>query len=254
MKIGEDTAGFESSVTASGLFLKDEDILRAMDPVLKGEYIPVKEADLGKDKSNLIGEGAFADLKKEVTDVILKYVLKTLQSDLQLLEKEGVDSFEVLGREVKVTGEFMGQKFKGFIDRLDSFHPGQVRVVDYKTGKVLEDDEKITDDNAEAIARDIFAQDIKERPKIALQFYIYDLLLQDHHLAKGRQMFNCVYSTARLFKEPPLTVPCNSVFFDAVSVRLRETLEEMYSLEVPFRRTLDGKVCEYCDFKMICGR
>ena len=189
-----------------------------------------------------------------VADVILKYVLKTLQSDLQLLEKEGVDSFEVLGREVKVTGEFMGQKFKGFIDRLDSFHPGQVRVVDYKTGKVLEDDEKITDDNAEAIARDIFAQDIKERPKIALQFYIYDLLLQDHHLAKGRQMFNCVYSTARLFKEPPLTVPRNSVFFDAVSVRLRETLEEMYSLEVPFRRTLDGKVCEYCDFKMICGR
>ena len=189
-----------------------------------------------------------------VADVILKYVLKTLQSDLQLLEREGVDSFEVLGREVKVTGEFMGQKFKGFIDRLDSFHPGQVRVVDYKTGKVLEDDEKITDDNAEAIARDIFAQDIKERPKIALQFYIYDLLLQDHHLAKGRQMFNCVYSTARLFKEPPLTVPCNSVFFDAVSVRLRETLEEMYSLEVPFRRTLDGKVCEYCDFKMICGR
>ena len=189
-----------------------------------------------------------------VADVILKYVLKTLQSDLQLLEKEGVDSFEVLGREVKVTGEFMGQKFKGFIDRLDSFHPGQVRVVDYKTGKVLEDDEKITDDNAEAIAQDIFAQDIKERPKIALQFYIYDLLLQDHHLAKGRQMFNCVYSTARLFKEPPLTVPRNSVFFDAVSVRLRETLEEMYSLEVPFRRTLDGKVCEYCDFKMICGR
>jgi ATP-dependent helicase/nuclease subunit B len=73
MKVGEDTAAFEGTVTASGLFLKDEDILRAMDPALKGEYIPIKEADLGKEKSNLIGEGAFADLKKEVTDVILKY-------------------------------------------------------------------------------------------------------------------------------------------------------------------------------------
>lgn len=189
-----------------------------------------------------------------VTDVILKYVMKTLQRDLELLEKEGVDFFEILGREVKVSGEFKGQKFKGFIDRLDSFHPGQVRVVDYKTGKVLDDDEKINDDNALAIAEDIFAEDIKERPKIALQFFIYDMLVQNHPLAKGKQLFNCVYSTARLFKEPPLNVPRNEMFFNAVSERLENTLKEMYSLEVPFRRTNDEKVCEYCDFKMICGR
>lgn len=189
-----------------------------------------------------------------VTDVILKYVMKTLRRDLELLQRENVEFFEVLGREVRVSGEFKGQKLKGFIDRLDSFHPGQVRVVDYKTGKVLDDDEKITDDNAEAIAEDIFAEDIKERPKIALQFFIYDLLVQDHPLAKGRQIFNCVYSTARLFKEPPLNVPRNEKFFDAVSRRLEDTLQEMYSLEVPFRRTKDEKVCEYCDFKMICGR
>lgn len=189
-----------------------------------------------------------------VTDVILKYVMKTLQRDLELLQKENVEFFEVLGREVRVSGEFEGQKLKGFIDRLDSFHPGQVRVVDYKTGKVLDDDEKITDDNAEAIADKIFAEDIKERPKIALQFFIYDLLVQDHPLAKGRQIYNCVYSTARLFKEPPLNVPRNEKFFEAVSRRLGDTLQEMYSLDVPFRRTKDEKVCEYCDFKMICGR
>ena len=189
-----------------------------------------------------------------VTDVILKYVIKTLQRDLELLQKENVEFFEVLGREVRVSGEFEGQKLKGFIDRLDSFHPGQVRVVDYKTGKVLDDDEKITDDNAEAIADKIFAEDIKERPKIALQFFIYDLLVRDHPLAKGRQIYNCVYSTARLFKEPPLNVPRNEKFFEAVSRRLGDTLQEMYSLDVPFRRTKDEKVCEYCDFKMICGR
>ena len=189
-----------------------------------------------------------------VTDVILKYVMKTLRRDLELLQRENVEFFEVLGREVRVSGEFEGQKLKGFIDRLDSFHPGQVRVVDYKTGKVLDDDEKITDDNAEAIADKIFAEDIKERPKIALQFFIYDLLVQDHPLAKGRQIYNCVYSTARLFKEPPMNVPRNEKFFEAVSHRLGETLQEMYSLDVPFRRTKDEKVCEYCDFKMICGR
>ena len=189
-----------------------------------------------------------------VTDVILKYVIKTLQRDLELLEKEGVDAFEVLGREVKVNGEFKGQRFKGFIDRLDSFHPGQVRVVDYKTGKVLDDDEKITDTNAVTIAENIFAHDVKDRPKIALQFFIYDLLLENHPLAKGKKMYNCVYSPSKLFKEAPLTMPRHEVFFKAVSEHLEKTLEQMYSLEVPFRRTSDTKVCEYCDFKMICGR
>ena len=78
-----------------------------------------------------------------VTDVIVKYVIKTLQRDLELLQTNGLESFEILGREMPVSGEFYGQRLKGFIDRIDSFHPGQARVVDYKTGKVLADDEDI---------------------------------------------------------------------------------------------------------------
>lgn len=210
-----------------------------------------------KIKSLIINELNLVDVTGRnlvVTDVILKYVMKTLQRDMELLDLENVDSFEVLGREVRVQGEFCGQKFKGFIDRLDSFHPGQVRVVDYKTGKVLDDDENITDGNAEEIAEHIFTPDVKDRPKIALQFFIYDLLVQDHPLAKGKDIYNCVYSTSRLFKDPPKSVPRNETFFKAVSGRLEETLKEMYSVEIPFRRTSDEKVCEYCDFKMICGR
>ena len=96
MKIGEDTALFEGTVAASGLFLKNEDVLRAMEPMLKGDYIPVKEADLGKDKSNLIGEGAFADLKKEVTDVILKYAaeLKKGVACAKPMENDGTSPCE----------------------------------------------------------------------------------------------------------------------------------------------------------------
>ncbi len=193
-----------------------------------------------------------------VADVIVRYVVRTLQRDLEQLNEAGMDSFEILGREIKVWGEFNGQKFKGFIDRLDSFAEGQARVVDYKTGKVLDDDENIHDGNAETIAEKIFAHDIKNRPKIALQFYIYDMLLQKDSrirpVMEGREIFNCVYSTAHLFKEAPVTVPMNMKFYDAVSERLGAVLNEMYDLDVPFRRTEDVKNCEYCDFKMICGR
>ena len=83
-----------------------------------------------------------------------------------------------------VYGEFHGQRLKGFIDRIDSFQPGQARIVDYKTGKVLEDDEDIHDRNAEDIAKKIFAKDVAELPKIALQFYIYDLLMYRVHIRK----------------------------------------------------------------------
>ena len=189
-----------------------------------------------------------------VADVIVKYVMKTLQRDLELLESCGKDAFEMLGTEIKVRGEFCGQKFKGFIDRLDSFEDGQVRVVDYKTGKVLENDENIDDANAEDIAESIFDPQTKERPKIALQFYIYDMLLQSRPEAEGKRISNSVYSTAHIFKDPPATVPMNRKFYDAVSQHLEKLLAEMYDTGVPFRRTDDEKVCSHCDFKKICGR
>ncbi len=189
-----------------------------------------------------------------VADVIVRYVMKTLQRDLEQLEEAGLDSFEILGREIKVNGEFNGQKLKGFIDRLDSFRPDQARVVDYKTGKVLKDDEDIQDGNAEAIAEKIFAPDVAERPKIALQFYIYDLLVQSRPEVQGRDIYNCVYSTSGLFTKPPMTMKRNQIFFDAVSQRLGKLLDEMYDVSVPFRRTDDEKICQYCDFKTICGR
>ncbi len=189
-----------------------------------------------------------------VADVIVMYVMKTLLRDLELLKDARKDSFEILGRELRVGGEFHGQRFKGFIDRLDSFSEDQARVVDYKTGKVLEDDQNIHDGNAEAIAEAIFTPDVKDRPKIALQFFIYDMLVRNRPETRCRKIWNCVYSTSSLFKEPPVTVPLNETFYNAVSGRLASLLDEMYDTSVPFRRTEDAKVCEYCDFKNICGR
>jgi CRISPR/Cas system-associated exonuclease Cas4 (RecB family) len=187
-------------------------------------------------------------------DVIVRYVMKTLKRDLELLKEAGRDSFDILGREMRVKGEFHGQQFKGFVDRIDSFAPGQARIVDYKTGKVLPEDENINDGNACYIAEQIFAPDVAERPKIAFQFYMYDLLIGNDDVSKDRTILNSVYSTANLFKEPLKTYPMNETFFNSVSEKLKALLDQMRDPSVPFRRTDDEKICSYCDFKTICGR
>lgn len=189
-----------------------------------------------------------------VTDVIVRYVMKTLQTDLQMLEDARKDSFEIIGRELVVRDTFHGFTFKGFIDRLDSFEEGEVRVVDYKTGKVLDDDIDIHDGNAAFIAEKIFAEDVKDRPKIALQFFIYDMLLKNRPEVQGKRLSNCVYSTSRLFREKPSVVPLNRIFYEETSSRLKGMLDEMCDPEVGFRRTSDDTVCSFCDFKTICGR
>ena len=56
------------------------------------------------------------------------------------LEEAGAEAFTIIGLEQKVRGEIDGFRFKGFVDRMDSYKGGEVRIVDYKTGRVSEEE------------------------------------------------------------------------------------------------------------------
>lgn len=190
-----------------------------------------------------------------IGDVIVKYVLKTIERDKEQLEARGSGEFEILGLEKRLECEFGGFRFKGYIDRMDSFAPDEVRVVDYKTGKVHQEDMQITEaDGTKAVDKLFGDGPFADKPKIALQLFIYDLLLEKNGLSHGRRVIDSVYSTARLFTGPPAQAEVGRSFYNAMSEHLAVLLNEISDISKPFSRTEDLSVCQYCDFKAICGR
>lgn len=187
-------------------------------------------------------------------DMVCRYVRKVIQRDMCLLESYGRDEFTILGLELKKHMTIGGFRFLGIIDRLDSFDPSEVRVVDYKTGKVTDDDFIIDEVNAEAVVAGLFGSNNKKRPKIALQLYLYDRLVGDDPRVKGRNIVNSIYQTNRLFINEVENVALNDKFCALMEESLDGLLEEISDVSVPFSRTEDKDTCKWCDFKMICGR
>ena len=186
-------------------------------------------------------------------DVVFQYVMKVLSRDLECMDAYGTDSFEVLGLELERFLDYDGFRFKGYIDRMDSFRPGEVRVVDYKTGKVEDNDINIFDDNAADVVAAVFGPDNSKRPKIALQMFLYDLFAEKD-IKEGAVISNSVYSPAKLFVSPVQSIPASPVFTSLMKERLSGMLREISDTSVPFSRTEDAKTCSHCDFKTICGR
>lgn len=189
-----------------------------------------------------------------IGEVIVEYVGKTLQHDRDLLVRSGSAGFRILGLERKMQCEFNGFRFKGFADRIDSYEGNEVRIVDYKTGRVEDDDIDIHDSNAAAVVDKLFGPSNVGRPKIALQLFLYGLLAQEYPELKGRPVVNSVYSVSRLFTDPLQDRPQSAEFTRLTREKLKEMLAEMVDVSVPFRRTGELQTCTYCDFKMICGR
>ncbi len=187
-------------------------------------------------------------------DMICRYVRKTVESDLELLDNMSSDHISILGLELKRTAEIGGFRFVGYIDRLDSITQGEVRIVDYKTGKVTDNDFIITEDNAGEVVDLLFGPDNEKRPKIALQLYLYDRFVSSDPAFAGNSLVNSIYQTSRMFIKSVENVRLNDTFNALMEERLGALLEEIADCSVPFRRTADAKTCGYCDFKSICGR
>lgn len=191
-----------------------------------------------------------------VRKVITRYVVETLRRDMALLQRNGTDSFRIIGLEKKVAADICGCRFFGVMDRIDSLYPGMIRLVDYKSGADTQAVLAVTDADAEEFVSKIFDGPYSSRKdfKAALQFYIYDRMLKEAGLVGGNQLFNSMYATSEMFRSDPVVFPESPEFSRLMDERLEGLLKELKDKDVPFERTGEADACRFCDFKMICGR
>lgn len=186
-------------------------------------------------------------------EVALQFVLKVISRDIGLIRRHG--PLKILGLEKKYIGkDVCGHKFMGYIDRLDSFSDGTVRIVDYKTGK--DKPEVLCPEDPVSFAEKIFSPKFEDshEKKAALQFFIYDHFIKNDPEFKGLTRFNSMYAMGRIFSEDVKCTVESPDFSQAIEDGLRRTLDEICDIEVPWRRTSDTRTCKWCDFKSLCGK
>jgi hypothetical protein len=188
-------------------------------------------------------------------DLVLAYVTKILERDIRYLDAHGAPAFEILGLEKKYRGGLDGFLLKGTVDRMDRLPGGPVRIVDYKTGAVSEEDTGISDANAGDVLKNLFGKGSQDRPTIALQMYFYDMLVRENDEIPLAGLSNSVYALSRLFVGDVADEPVSEAFLEGVRKGLSALLAEIADLSVPFERKGNVRTdCKYCDFKKLCKR
>lgn len=181
-------------------------------------------------------------------EVAMHYINKVLESDKTQLEAKG--SLEIKGLEKTVTGTIAGHSFKGYIDRLDSFGEGQVRVVDYKTGSDSQND--LDASKPSVVVKKVF----KGEQKAAFQFFVYDELLRQTKGFEGLTVFNTMYPMKEIFTEDVKTWSSSDALASEMKVELERIFKDLENPDIPFSRN-PGSMnsnCQWCDYALLCGK
>lgn len=149
----------------------------------------------------------------------------------------------------------------GFADRIDMVidnNKETIRILDYKTGSVKDEDVKIPDKKS-----------ISEIPEKSLQLLIYKYLYikmnNDVNRVKANNIEPAIFGLLRIdnvyfplvnynddFKSD--TEDDDKSFVSECDKIFKELIEEILNKDIAFKQTTKTDNCKYCDFKHICKR
>lgn len=166
----------------------------------------------------------------------LKSIERLLLNEKFQIKKTG--PFEVLGVEksyetnlsVNTNNGVKNILLKGKFDRIDKVN-GEIRVIDYKSGKVEKKDVKLGDD-------------IMRNPKaLQLLFYKY-LYFKTHQILPSAGIFSLINLNEGLIEYESNSEQNDIERFEGL---ISEIVNELYNIEIPFTHKPDSLYCMLCE-------
>ena len=162
--------------------------------------------------------------------------INSLNEDLFIVQ---VEAKQIMELELMVHGKKRKISFTGYIDRIDKIGD-HYRVIDYKSGKVKDEDVKFVDKDTELLSF--------QKCKHAVQLTLYALFLKENQgfypaetsifsLTDVQNMSYVLNSKTKRLEE----------ICDLFKVFLEKLLEEIFDEQRAFEHNDDSKFCNYCE-------
>ncbi|GAB4013808.1 PD-(D/E)XK nuclease family protein [Spirosoma migulaei] len=250
-------------------------VLERLDKDYRLKNLPIDESII----KNLLEEEFAKSMKGRVIESGMNLLLYELAQKLMLdfqREQSKLAGLTVIGTEQTletylmvplVDGQEIRVRIAGKVDRIEQFGD-QIRIVDYKTGRVDLSD-KTPSDLSEKLLKDG-----KEEKMRQLWLYRYlalknirdygglprDKAKRDIFPARGLPVEAGFYSFRDIsggFKTNPVRFDTNDdpeQYINDSEELLRQLIRQLLDETEPFKKTDKLETCQFCDFKGICGR
>ena len=162
----------------------------------------------------------------------------------------------IIDTETELNKEIIYQGHKvllhGFADRIDKVGE-EIRIIDYKTGKVNPYDVKISDK----------VEGVTSMAEKAIQLLMYKYLYLSENIENSeileQQIKPGIVGFQKLSHglynlEISDAHELSTSFKGTCDKYFNDFLEELFNIDIPFAQTEDVKNCSFCDFKNICKR
>jgi len=231
------------------LFGKDLISLELFDEIYKKHFKECYDKSLiDNGFANGLPDTGFNYLNKTVIEKMLDNFIKFERKFLAEGNKLSIIDTEVeLGKEIETQGHKV--LLHGFADRIDKVND-EIRVIDYKTGKVNPYDVKIGEKNDKITSM--------AEKSIQLLMYKY-LYLHKHPEVKPELIQPGIVGFQKLSHglynlEINEKHDMSTAFEETCTQYFNDFLAELFDKNIPFAQTEELKNCSYCDFRNICKR
>ncbi len=212
-------------------------------------------------KDKFSGFETSTGLNSVLKEIALKILIDFFQSQIVNFK----ESFSVLATEkqfehvltLNIDEKDIDVKLVGIADRLE-LHQNKLMIIDYKTGKVVAKELNFSKDDIEDLLKN------SEKKKLR-QLLIYRYLVMNN--LESNPLFSSIfkpnlaivpkiYSFRNIHEVLELNIEqlSNDLNRHVIENLLFDVVSDLLNKKIPFTKTENRKVCEFCDFNSVCKR